>query len=567
MSIMVRNRLMIASAVFALLGLGSCATPMATAPSPTLDTATLAASMCGKPSGDAGGKAMPLIAGLAPVHYEISSTLPKVQSYFDQGLALLYGFEYEAAYDSFKAARKLDPNCAMCTWGMAMALGPNINNGDMSDKDAAEARGLVAKALTSAGLSDRDHVLLEALAVRYAPNPPKEAGHVFAQTYADALIAASERWPADDFIAILAAEAAMDVNPWDYWETGGHVARPWGGKAMALVETVLKRNPNHPEAIHLYIHLTENSDNPRRAEAYADRLGALAPNSPHLIHMPSHTYYPLGRFADSIRVNEQAIAVDEGMARDLGADPAWYGYYFHHSRFIMSAAQQVGDRATALRVAAEMERGVPLDKALKSEWSESTLALTLQARGQFQSPAEILALPTPDRRLKIVTVVWHASRAEAYARLGDVSAAHGELAATAKARKALKSKDWQNFAQRADEMAQGRVALVAGDNVGAAGLFRTAAQHDGEFDYSEPPLWDQPAETALGRALLAGGDAAGAKAAFDRALTVRPGNAYALWGRAQAEVKLGDAAASQASLSAFDKVWLGDKGAIGLDRL
>ena len=562
-----QTRLTTSAALFGVLSVLGCTTvpvPIAN----TLDPAILAGSMCGKPTpAVTSDKPMPLIAGLAPIHYAVSATNPKVQSYFDQGISLLYGFEYETAYKSFKAARTLDPGCAMCAWGMAMALGPNINNGDMADKDAAEARDLVTAALTKPGLTDRDRALLEALAIRYAPNPPKDQGNVFAEKYADALMKASQRWPADDFIAVLAAEAAMTVRPWDYWEEGGHVALPWGGKAMTLIEAVLKRSPDQPEAIHLYIHLTENSDNPKRAEPYADRLGLLAPNSPHLIHMPSHTYYPLGRFADSIRINEQAIKADEGMARDLGESPVAFGYYFHHSRFIMSAAQQVGDGATALRIAAELEKQVPLDRALKSEWSESTLALALQARAQFEAPAQILAINAPDRRLKLATLVWHGVRAEAYARNGDIRAARKELSAVDKASQAINSKDWQGFVQRIVEMTHGRVDLAAGNYAAAAGHFRTAALREGEFDYSEPPLWDQPAETALGRTLLMAGDTAGAKSAFEQALKMRPGNAYALWGRAQAEARLGDVATSRGSLAVFDKIWLGEKGTIALERL
>ena len=559
-----RARLTTSAALFCVLSVLGCKTvPTAN----TLDPAILAGSMCGKPESSASDKPMPLITGLAPIHYAVSSTTPKVQGYFDQGISLLYGFEYDTAYKSFKAARTLDPECAMCAWGMAMALGPNINNGDMDDKDSAEARDLVVTALAKPNLTERDRALLEALAIRYAPKPPKDQGNVFAEKYADALIKTSQRWPEDDFVTVLAAEAAMTARPWDYWEKGGHVALPWGGKAMDLVETVLKRSPDQPEAIHLYIHLTENSDNPRRAEPYADRLGLLAPNSPHLVHMPGHTYYPLGRFADSIRINEQAIKIDEGMARDLGESPVAYGYYFHHARFIMSAAQQVGDGPTALRMASDMEKLIPLDKALKSEHAEGVLALALLARSQFETPANMLAIKAPDRRLKLATLTWHAVRAEAYANIGKTGTALRELSAVDKAVALVTSKDTQGFVQRIVEMAHGRVDLAAGNYAAAASHFRTAALREGEFDYSEPPLWDQPAETALGRTLLMSGNAAGAKAAFDQALKMRPGNAYALWGRAQAEAKLGDVATSRDSLAAFDKIWLADKTAISLERL
>ena len=568
-----KAKLLIASSALTCLITMGCASqavaPVTAAAPGTLDPAYLAAHVCGSPAAGvavADGKPMPLLGGLAPIHYAIASKSPEVQAYFDQGLALLYGFEYETAYKSFKTALNLDPDCAMCQWGAAMALGPDINNSEMKPKDAEEARGLLAAASKGADLSDRDRALIDALNVRYAVTPPADQGGVWTEKYADAVMAVSQRWPDDDFLAVLAAEAAMNVHAWDYWEAGGHVAKPWGARAMTLVERVLKRSPDQPEAIHLYIHLTEASDNPRRAEPYADRLGILAPNAPHLVHMPGHTYFPLGRFKDSILINEKAIALDEGMARALGDDPAWYGYYFHHARFIMSAAQQVGDGATALRLAAQMEQGVPLDKALKSEWSESTWALTYQARGQFEAPEDVLALPAPDKRLKIATVAWRAVRAEAFARLGNIALARKELSALKKTHQNVKSKDWKVFVDLADQMAQGRVELAAGNTALAIADFRAAVVTDGQFDYSEPPLWFQPADIALGHALLVGGDSAGARTAFQHALTVRPGNAYAQWGLAEAAAKLGDAASST-DMAAFDKIWLGDPGAMSLDRL
>lgn len=566
-----KARLMIASSALACLITMGCAGKAAAPVTATgaLDPAYLAAHACGKldDAGDASDKPIPLLGGLAPIHYTIPSKNPQTQLYFDQGIALLYGFEYETSYKSFKMAKTLDPDCAMCGWGMAMALGPNINNSDMKARDLDEARGLLAAAAKATDLTERDRTLIEALNIRYAAGASSATGNVWTEKFADAMGTAAQRSPDDDFVSVLAAESAMDVRPWDYWEPGGHVAKSWGARAMTLVETVLKRNPDQPEAMHLYIHLTEDSDNPRRAEPYADRLGMLAPNSPHLVHMPSHTYYPLGRFKDSIVVNEKAIVLDEGMARDLGDDPAWYGYYFHHARFIMSAAQQVGDGATALRLAAQMEQGAPLEKALKSEWSESTWALTLQARGQFEAPADVLALPAPDKRLKIATVAWYAVRAEAFARTGDFVSARKVLKALQKAHDAAKSKDWKVFVDLANEMAQGRVELAAGNNAAAIAHFRAAVAMDGQFGYDEPPLWFQPADIALGHALLVSGDAPGAKAAFEHALQVRPGNAYAQWGLAEAEARSGDVAASRTAMATFDGIWLGDKGAMTMDRL
>lgn len=560
------HRLMTALGVVYLVGLFGCATP--TPPKPkTIDPAVLAAGMCGSPqtAAAAGTKTMPVFNGLAQVHYPTGSKDTQVQVYFDQGLALLYGFEYKTAYDSFKAARDRDPECTICAWGMAMALGPNINNGAMSEKNAAEARELVASALKAKDLSAKDRMLLDALAIRYTEKPPEKQGGVFAEKYADALFAGAARWPEDDFIAVLAVEAAMTARPWDYWEPGGHVARPWATKAMDLVEAVLKRSPDHPEAIHLYIHLTEASDRPERAEPYADRLGVVAPNSPHLVHMPSHTYYPIGRIGDAIDVNLKAIAVNEGMARDLGEKPAYYGYYYHHATFIMSAAQQVGDAANALRLAGEIEAGTPESRVKPGSWDEAKLLMTLQARAQFMTPAQVLALKAPAAKLLILTTVLRSARIEALVAQGNVAGARKELVALKKARAANKETgDAALIAERHEHLASGRIAMAAGRTVEAETHFKTAADTEKRLSYNEPPLADRPAQIAVGRLKLTAADGKGALAAFDAALKVRPGNAYALWGKAQAQSLLGDTAGSQATMAAFQRVWRGGKAPVVL---
>jgi tetratricopeptide (TPR) repeat protein len=552
-----------------LAGLFGCAGQTPSKPK-TIDPAVLAAGMCGAPvTGVAAATAvMPVFKGLAQVQYPTGSKDAQVQVYFDQGLALLYGFEYETAYSSFKAARDRDPDCAMCAWGMAMALGPNINNGAMAEKTATEARELVAGALKQKGLGGKDRMLLEALAVRYAEKPPEQQGGVFAEKYADALFAGSARWPKDDFIAVLAAEAAMTARPWDYWEAGGHIARPWAAKAIALVETVLKRNPDHPEAIHLYIHLTEASDRPERAEPYADRLGVVAPGSPHLVHMPSHTYYPVGRIGDAIDANLKAIAINEGMARDLGKSPAYFGYYYHHATFILSAAQQVGDKANALRLAGEIEAGTPLSATEPGSWNEAKLIMTMQARAQFMTPAEVLAIKAPPARLHVLTTVWRSARIEAFLAQGNVAAARKEAVALGKTRAAVKGDDdAARIAERHEHLAMGRIAMAAGKVTEAEKHFLAATDTDKRLSYSEPPHADRPAQIAMGRLKLAAEDGEGALKAFDAALKVRPGNAYALWGKAQAQNKLDDAAGYQATMAEFNRIWRGGNQAVVLQDL
>ncbi|MGK2910866.1 MAG: hypothetical protein ACSLE1_13855 [Sphingobium sp.] len=541
--------------------------PQRTSPSALtqLTPAALMASGCGFAAageGVAAGKAvppMPLINGLAPIHYPVTTKVAEAQRYFDQGMALLYGFEFPKAERSFQASRARDPACAMCQWGEALAIGPYINSGPSGVERIAKAYRLTTDALAQPGISDKERALILALQARYAPGAPKDQKGVYAVRFADMMQAVSDRWPDDDMVMVLAAEAAMNVRPWDYWEADNATPRPWARRAITLVETVLARNPDQSEAQHLYIHLTEASTTPGRAERAADMLETAAPASAHLVHMPSHTYYRVGRFADSVQVNVKAISVDEAMARRLGEDPKYYGYFNHHTHFILSAAEQIGDRTAALKAADSLEAAITPEKAAKSPYLQARLATALQVRAQFaQGTAEMLAIREPDQRLPELRQIWRALRAESLGRAGQKAAAMREIVAMRAARgKTPIDKEFRPMIKLAETIALARIAEGSGNPKGAVRLLQSAAGIERKFSYNEPPLWHQPVDAALGALLLRTGDARGAKLAFDRALVRRPGNAWVLWGRAQAEAALGDTAASERSLALYRKSWAG----------
>lgn len=527
----------------------------------------LIASGCGfAPAGETSvaGKApvpspMPLVAGLAPIHYRITTGVGEAQLYFDQGMAFLYGFEFSKAERSFQAGSARDPGCAMCLWGEALAIGPYINSGPSGVDKIARAHALTVRALAQPGISAQERSLIAALQQRYAPKGPKKEKGVHATAFAHAMQAVSDRWPDDDMIMVLAAEAAMNVRPWDYWEADNATPRPWTRQALRLVETVLARNPDQTEAQHLYIHLTEASTSPGRAERAADMLETAAPASAHLVHMPSHTYYRVGRFAEAVKVNQKAIGVDEAMARRLNEAVKFYGYFGHHTHFILSAAEQVGDRDTALRAASDLESYLTPERVMANPYLLERLATTLQVRAQFaRGPAEALAIPQPDARLPDMRQLWWALRAEALGRAGQKAAALREIAAMRQARgKMPVTKDLRPMVKLAETMALARIAEGSGDTKGAVRQLRAAAHIERTFSYNEPPVWHQPVDGALGALLLRTGDARGAKAAFDRALVRRPGNAWMLWGRAQAEAALGDRQASLQSLELYRRNWAG----------
>ena len=279
--------------------------------------------------------------GLTPAHMPVSQ-IAEAQAFFDQGLGQLFGFDFDEAEKSFQRAAVLDPACAMCAWGEALAIGPYVNSGPIDAPTIARARALVAKALAGKGLSERDRELALAAYARYEPGGRQSGVH--GERYADTMLRLAARWPDDDFLQIMAAEAVMDAQPWDYWEAGGKVPKGRAGEAIRLVETVLARSPDDPQAIHLLIHLTEASANPARAAGPAARLGGLAPAAPHMVHMPSHTWYRIGQFDRAIAANTKAIAADEAYAKKVGEDPVNYGYFSHHTHFLASSATQIGDR-------------------------------------------------------------------------------------------------------------------------------------------------------------------------------------------------------------------------------
>lgn len=506
------------------------------APAPSdadkLLAATTAVNMCGTGEGTKAAAAnaraqMVLIPGLTPAHMPVSADM-QAQAFFDQGLGQLWGFDYDEALESFREARRRDAACAMCLWGEALAMGPYVNSGPIDPAMIANARLLTAQLLQAPGLSERDRALAEALHARYAPGGTKD--NVHADAFADAMTALSARWPADDTLAIMAAEAIMTSQPWDYWEAGGKTPKARAGTALALVDTVLARNPDHPQAIHLLIHLTEASANPGRAAIPAARLGGIAPGAPHMVHMPSHTWYRIGAFDRAIAANKAAIAADEAYARAVGADPQYYGYFNHHTHFLASAAVQIGDRETALAAAAGLEAAITADKVARSPWLEMRLVTALHTRAHFLAPAEILALPRPDKRLRRLSIAWHGVRAEALALSGNPAGAEGELTALRQARDGLEKPragrrggGAMEFAAIADAVARGRIASARGDVAAALRAYAAAEAIEAHLPYAEPPLWPVPISVLAGQLRAARGDVAGAATDFRRALQQRPG--------------------------------------------
>lgn len=532
----------------------------------------LIASAVAAPASQA--RPIPLYPDLTASPFRAATDDPQAQAYFSQGLMLAYGFNHAGAVRSFREAQGRDPACAVCWWGEAMALGPNIN-APMDDRDRPAALAALNRALALRDrASPREQALIEALALRYSADPQADRAALDA-AYADAMLAVARRFPEDDDIAVLAAEAAMDTTPWNYWEADQRTPIGRIGQAIRLIEAVLARNPGQVQAAHLYIHLMEASD-PQRAEAAADRLASpAAPSAGHLVHMPGHVYMRRGRHADSIRVNVAAARADEAFIRDTDdASLVRYGYYPHNIHFIVASAQMAGDMDTALSEALRLRTVLDPDTSARIAWVQLIDAAPYQALAQFAEPRAVLAAPAPDARLPYAVAMRHYARAVAYARLRNQRGFDRELAQLA----ALRSSDAfadmieqgvpaPDLLTLAEAVARGRLATARGRPAEAASHYRRAADLEAGLPYTEPPYWYYPVYQSLGAALYQAGRPDQAAVAFRLALAQTPNNGWALYGLARAEAAQGRAAEAAAADQALKTAWLGDARWLRMDRL
>ncbi|MDZ4730373.1 MAG: hypothetical protein SH820_10585 [Xanthomonadales bacterium] len=509
----------------------------------------------------------PLFAGMGNHHHSISTDDPWAQKYFDQGLTIDFAFNHAESVRSFKAAQTLDPECAMCFWGEALALGPNINvtsNGKavMDEASQTAAYAAIQQALLLKEKStQQEQDYIDALATRYsaditAPREPQD------MAYADAMRALHEKYPEDDDAAALFAEALMTTMPWDYWVDPEN-PKPYTEEVLAALETVLARSPDHPMALHLYLHAVEASSTPERAEAAADRLSNLLPGAGHLVHMPSHIFWRVGRYHDASAANERAAAVDESYIAQCNAQgfyPAMY--YPHNIHFLWAAASMEGRSAVAIEAANRVAANVQIEVIEQFPMVEFFHTIPLLALTQFARWDEILRQPQPAVELDYSNAIWHYVRATAFAAQGELEAAQAEYSAL----QPLRESDQVLYLDGvmypasqllliADELIQGDMALASDKLDSAIEHYSAAVAAQDALPYTEPPFWYYPNRQSLGKALLAAGRAAEAEAVYRRDLEIYRHNGWSIFGlmqALQAQGKAGEAAAQQ---EMFNHAW------------
>ena len=516
----------------------------------------------------------PLWDNLGSATYPVTTGNPRAQAFFDQGLKLSYGFNHAEARRAFRMAQKLDPTCALCFWGEALVLGPNINVPMMPEAQAPALAALKQAQALAAGASAKEQALIAALAKRYTENPPADRAPLDG-AYADAMAALSDANPDDLDTAALAAEAAMDTQPWDYWQPGGHEPKGRAGDAIKRIEGVLARNPLHAGAIHLYIHLVEASDRPERAEKYADTLAALMPGAGHIVHMPSHIYYRVGRYDDSLKLNEAAVKVDEAYLAQTGAVGVYpIGYTSHNIHFVLVSAQLLGDKATVLAAADKLDGWIGNDVATAIPIAQPIKAAPYFAWAQYADADKLVALPQPAGAPPYVEAMWHYARGVGLAEKGDAAGARAEAG---KIEALEKTADWsamdqfaipaRDILRVAQNVVLARAAQAKGDAAEAITYFQAAAGVQDSIPYMEPPFWYYPVRQSLGAALLKAGRAKEAADQFRAALEGARKSAWALFGLREAAKATGDSATEQEAADALAKTWRGDPAFLSLERL
>ena len=517
----------------------------------------------------------PLWDGLGSITYKINTPSAEAQTYFNQGLRLAYAFNHGEAQRAFRKAQKLDPSCAMCFWGESLVLGPNINL-PMQEDAVVPAFAAAQRALAlSATASPREQALIAALVTRYTQDPKADRAPLDA-AYAAAMGKVAADFPDDNEIALLYAEALMDLSPWNYWQPGGHEPNPQSAPIVPTLERVLAKDPNHPGAIHFYIHAVEASDRPQRAEPYADRLRGAIPNAGHLVHMPSHIYYRVGRYLDALADNKIATTVDEKYLADTNAPMGVYrlGYYPHNVHFVLASAQMAGDGATVIAAAEKLRGLIPDEAARDIAMVHPVKAAPYFAHAQFSAPETILALPDPGDAMPYVKAMWRYSRGVAYAAQRNFDAAMAEADAIAALERAtdfslLKASGvpGEEVMRLARAVIEGRVAQAQGNLSVAIARFEEAAALQDTLPYTEPPYWYYPVRQTLAAALLQAGRLPEAEDQFQRALKRAPANGWSYYGLLQVYKARGDATAAAQAEAELAKTWIGDRQLLQISNL
>jgi len=474
--------------------------------------------------------------GLGDYHFAITTSNPEAQTYFDTGIRLLYGFNHDEAARYFRRAAELDPQAAMPYWGLALSIGPNYNDTAVDENRARTTfEAVQAAQQRTPTASERERTYIAAIAKRYASPDPNSDWLALHKDYSDAMRAMVARYPDDLDAATMFAESLMMLRPWQLWSLDGEPA-PGTLELVAVLESVLRRNPNHPGANHFYIHAVEASRNLERAIPSAMRLVTLVPGAGHLVHMPGHIFLQTGDFELAAATNEKASDADRAFVERTGAQGMYpLMYWTHNIHFIAYARAQEGKYDEAKQAALDMVKNVGAGVA-EMQMLEGFLLYPLMVDLRFHKWDTILATPAPPRARALTHAFWRYARAMALATQGKQDALN-EQKRFERERKALSPDAMYLLNNKAAPVLalagatlDAQLSAARGETEKSLGEWRRAAGLEAALMYDEPPAWLYPVNQSLGAELLRAGQAQAAEKVFRDTLATHPRDGRLLYG-------------------------------------
>jgi tetratricopeptide (TPR) repeat protein len=513
-----------------------------------------------------------ILPGMGNLHHPIATKSPEAQAFFDQGLTMIYAFNFDEAVRSFRRASQLDPSAAMPLWGMALALSPSYEGTPTNGRTNEIACDNLerAKKLAAAGPAN-ERAYIETLSKLFtrAPNPDTAK---LMHDYNSAARELRKNYPDDPDAATLYAESMFNLHDWKLWTSDGKPNEDTM-EIIAVLEEVLRRWPNHVGANHFYIHALEASPFPERALPSARLLETLVPGAGHLVHMPAHIYMRTGDYAAAVKSNQDATAADREYFKNLGGPNITYklGYSEHNFLFLIAAAGMDGEYEPAYRAAKQLESdaiSLHLNARLSLMFMKDVILVPLR----FARWDDVLALPAPDKKLPGLIFLWHYARGCAFAVKGQVQKAEEERSAMEAIYKELPNGPsgifpfgWSTAHDIAVTALTARIAVARGDYATAIDCWLAEVAVQDKMGFQDPPPWYYPMRESLGATLLRSGKAAEAEKVFRDDLIRNPRNPRSLFGllkTLEAEHKTAEAATVRRS---FEEAWRGDANQLRIE--
>jgi tetratricopeptide (TPR) repeat protein len=509
-------------------------------------------------------KKAPLFEGLEGVKFDITTSSPEAQRYFNQGLVLAYGFNHAEAARSFYEATRQDPKCAMCYWGYSYVLGPNYNGGMEKDNFARAYSAIQQAKQLAAQASLKEQALILAMEKRYPPTPVEDRS-AYDVAYADAMQQVYEQFPDNADIGAIYAEARMDLHPWDLWQKNGQ-PQPWTQEIVQTLQEVMENDPQHVGANHFYIHATEASKHPEAANGSARILETLVPGAGHLLHMPSHTYIRTGDYHAGTLANLRAVQADSAYTTACHAQGAYpLGYYPHNYHFMAATATMEGNSRLAMLGAEKLAEHVDILIMKEPGWEtlQHYYTIPYMVAAKFGKWEQVLQMQNVDTTLIYPEIIRHYARGMAFLGKNNLQEAKAELAqlkAVTNEEELKKMMIWginsmYDIASIAQLVLEGELVAREGNQEQGLALLREAVAIEDKLNYNEPPDWFFSVRHHLGPQLLQAKQYEEAVKVYEQDLETLPNNGWALSGLSKAYAGMGNKAKAQQAQKAYDQAW------------